>query len=397
MFEKEQLRETLIRRFGPGGPVITGKAPGRVNLIGEHTDYNDGYVLPMAIAFHMEMAGRRRADNLVKVYAGDLDQTVEFSLSEPLRFDRENTWSNYIRGVCWALQEKGLKLHGMELAFCGNIPQGSGLSSSAALEVVTALVVQELCRFRLESTQIALLCQHAENDFVGTKCGVMDQFISVMGQKDRALLIDCRSLQYDLIPLELGDYRVVICQSGVKHELVDSEYNRRRQSCQEGVAVLQQSVPAIKALRDVDLEILERYRAGLSPEIYRRCRHVIKENQRVLESIQALRRGKLARFGQLMNESHDSLRDDYEVSCTEIDLLVDLARRIPGVLGARITGGGFGGCTVNLVAVADIDRFIREVGQAYREQTGIVANFFSCTPADGVKIGMRNEARGYGY
>jgi galactokinase len=186
--------------------------------------------------------------------------------------------------------------------------------------------------------------------------------------------------------VKLGDYRVVICHSGVQHRLVDSEYNRRRQSCQDGVAVLRQVVPAVKALRDVDLEMLERYRAVLSPEVYRRCRHVVKENQRVLDGVQALRRGELARFGQLMNESHDSLRDDYEVSCAEIDLLVALARAVPGVLGTRITGGGFGGCTVNLVAAAAVERFSREVGHAYQEQTGIEPRFFSCTPAEGAKL-----------
>jgi galactokinase len=386
MINNENMREVLIRQFGPGGPVITGQAPGRVNLIGEHTDYNDGYVLPMAIDFRIEMAGRLRPDAVVKVYSHDFNQTVAFSLAEPLLADPEHTWSNYIRGVCWTLQEKGLQLKGMELVFSGNIPHGAGLSSSAALEVVTLLVVQALNGFELGRPQIALLCQRAENEFVGTKCGVMDQFISVMGQEDRALFLDCRSLQYDQIPLELGDYRMVICHSGVKHELVDSEYNRRRQSCHEGVAVLQQAVPAIKALRDVEPALLEQYHAALGPELYRRCRHVIKENQRVLDSIQALRRGELARFGQLMNQSHDSLRDDYEVSCAEIDLLVDLARRSPGVLGARITGGGFGGSTVNLVAAATVEQFIREVGQAYREQTGIEPHFFSCTPADGAKI-----------
>jgi galactokinase len=386
MGNNEKIRDVLIRRFSPGEPVVTGKAPGRVNLIGEHTDYNEGYVLPMAIGFQMEMAGRLRDDAMVKVYSCNYDQEVIFSLTEPLLYDQGHLWSNYIRGVCWALQEKGLPLQGMELAFEGNIPQGAGLSSSAALEVVTALVVQALCGFVLESSQIALLCQQAENEFVGTKCGVMDQFTSVMGQEDRALFLDCRSLQFDRIPLELGDYRVVICHSGVKHQLVASEYNRRRQSCRDGVAVLQQAFPTIRALRDVDLEMLEQQRAGMSSEVYRRCRHVVKENQRVLDSVQALRQGELARFGQLMNESHDSLRDDYEVSCPEVDLLVNLARDTPGVLGARITGGGFGGCTVNLVAAATVKQFTQAVWRVYQEQTGIEPRFFSCMPAQGAKL-----------
>ncbi|MGD8399764.1 MAG: galactokinase [Bacillota bacterium] len=386
MNPNETISAVFIRQFGPGGLIITGQAPGRVNLIGEHTDYNEGYVLPMALGFHMEMAGRLRADAVVEVYSADYDQRVEFSLTEPPEYDRERLWSNYIRGVCWALRETGLALSGVELAFRGNIPQGAGLSSSAALEVVTALIILTLCGLALEPSRIALLCQRAENEFVGTKCGVMDQFIAVMGQEERVMFLDCRTLRFELVPLELGDYRVVICHSGVKHQLVASEYNRRRQSCQAGVAVLQQAVPTVKALRDVDPAMLEQYRTALGPEIYRRCRHIVSENQRVLESIAALRRGELTHFGQLMNQSHDSLRDDYEVSCAEVDLLIDLARRTPGVLGARITGGGFGGCTVNLVAAAAAPRFIREVGQAYREQTGNEPRFFSCVPAGGAKI-----------
>jgi galactokinase len=386
MKNNREIQDVLRHQFGPGASVIVGKAPGRVNLIGEHTDYNDGYVLPIAIAFQMEMAGRLRADAVVRVYSSDYDQTVAFPLTEPILADRQHPWSNYIRGVCWALQEKKLPLQGMDLVFHGNIPQGAGLSSSAALEVVTALVVQALCGFELGPTQHALLCQRAENEFVGIKCGVMDQFISVMGRENQALFLDCRTLNFDLVPLELGDYRVVICHSGVKHQLVDSKYNQRRQSCRDGVAVLQQVFPTIRALRDVDLEMLERQRAAMSSEVYRRCRHVVKENQRVLDSVQALRQGELARFGQLMNESHDSLRDDYEVSCPEVDLLVNLARDMPGVLGTRITGGGFGGCTVNLVAKAAVEQFTQEVGRAYQKQTGIEPRFFSCMPAQGARL-----------
>jgi galactokinase len=386
MNKDTSIRDVLIRRFGSGEPVVTGKAPGRVNLIGEHTDYNEGYVLPMAINFWIEMAGRLRPDAIVKVYSCDYDQVVAFSLCEPLLYDREHLWSNYIRGVCWALQEKGVPLQGMELAFGGNIPQGAGLSSSAALEVVTVMVTRALCGLELELSQIALLCQHAENEFVGIKCGAMDQFISVMGQENRALFLDCRTLKFDRIPLKLGGYRVVICHSGVRHQLVASEYNRRRKSCQDGVALIQKDVPNIRALRDVNLAMLEQRRATLGPEVYRRCRHVVTENQRVLDSVQALGQGELARFGTLMNESHDSQRDDFEVSCPEIDLLVDLARRIPGVLGARITGGGFGGCTVNLVATTAVESFTREVGRAYREQTGIEPCFFCCMPVAGAKL-----------
>lgn len=386
MANNQSMAQILIERFGEGSPVITGAAPGRVNLIGEHTDYNDGFVLPMAIGFGIQMAARRRRDSLVQIYSQDYQETAVFSLDKPLERDAEYLWSNYVKGVIWALQETGIELPGMEIVFRGNIPQGSGLSSSAALEVVTAIVLQALAGFKLAPPELALLCQRAENDFVGAKCGIMDQFISLMGRERRALFLDCRSLAFEQIPLELGDYRILICNSGVKHSLVASEYNRRRQECSAGVAALQSCFSGIKALRDADLQQLELAREKMTPEIYRRCRHVISENNRVLESTRALRQGDLPLFGRLMNESHDSLRDDYEVSCPEIDLLVSLARKIPGVLGARITGGGFGGCTVNLVDGPAIEMFSAMVLEEYQRQTKIQPHLYISTPMEGARI-----------
>ena len=386
----QNLRATVMSRFeqafGPGGQVILGRAPGRVNLIGEHTDYNDGFVFPMALDFEIVLAGRARSDAQVKILAVDLQEQVEFSLTETIAFDDVKPWSNYVRGVLELLRRNGTTLPGMELAFAGNVPLGAGLSSSAALEVVTAIVVQRLTGFGMARPDLAKLCQKAENEFVGMQCGIMDQFISMMGERDHALFLDCRSLEYRHIPLDLGAYRIVVCHSGVKHALVDSEYNRRRQECETGVRILARHFPEVKALRDADIEQLEAYRDELDPLVYRRCRHVISEDVRVLESIQALNDGDLVRFGQLMNASHDSLRDDYQVSCTEIDLLVDLARQLPGVLGARITGGGFGGCTVNLVAEADVPGFIEKISAAYRTKTGIEARLFVSTAADGAQI-----------
>ncbi|HYH02251.1 MAG TPA: galactokinase [Bacillota bacterium] len=380
------VEKVLYEQFGPGQPVLIATAPGRVNLIGEHTDYNDGYVLPMAIDYGMTIAGRLQNGASVKVHSVDYNRTVTFSLREPLEYDRENPWSNYLRGVCWAMQERGINLPGMELVFGGDIPQGAGLSSSAALEVAAAFIFQRLSGFDLGRLETAQLCQRAENEFVGMKCGIMDQCASVMGKAGHALFLDCRFLDLQQIPLDLGDYRILVCHSGVKHELVASEYNRRRQSCLEGVAVLQRHFPEIRALRDANLDMLEEVRSEMSAEVARRCYHVITENQRVLDSIGALSQGDLAGFGGLMNQSHDSLRDDYEVSCAEVDLLVELARKIPGVLGARITGGGFGGCTVNLLAAEAVERFEREVRQAYLAQTGINPASFVCTPAEGAKI-----------
>ncbi|TCL61452.1 galactokinase [Hydrogenispora ethanolica] len=383
---RKTVAEQLVRTFGPGEPLILGRAPGRVNLIGEHTDYNDGFVFPMALDFEIVVAGRRRADRTVRLLAVDLREKVEFSLAEPIVFDEHFGWSNYLRGVLKLLQQSGAELPGMELAFAGDVPLGSGLSSSAALEVATAIVVQRMTGFGIERPALAKLCQRAENEFVGMNCGIMDQFISMMGEQDHALFLDCRSLEYRQIPLELGAYRIVVCHSGVKHSLVESEYNRRRQECEAGVRVLAAHFPEIKALRDARPEQLVACQNELDPVVYRRCRHVISEDARVLESIQALNHGDLVRFGQMMNESHDSLRDLYEVSCSEIDLLVELARQVPGVLGARITGGGFGGCTVNLVAEEAVDRFTERICRLYREKTGIDARIFISKAADGAQI-----------
>lgn len=388
----EVIKGLFFKVFGPGegesrsDSFVVGRAPGRVNLIGEHTDYNDGFVFPMAIDFDMILAARKRADRTVRIYSADFDQTVEFSLTEPIAFDSDKRWSNYLRGVLAELMKQGAVPPGMDMVFQGDVPQGAGLSSSAALEVVTAVVVQKLCGSTIAPPDLALLCQRAENKFVGMNCGIMDQFISMMGRKNQALFLDCRSLEYRHVPLTLGDYRILICQSGVKHNLVDSEYNQRRRQCEQGVTVLAGRFPGIKALRDADLEQLEACRPEMDETVYRRCRHVIAEDQRVLDSIKALEQNDLSAFGRLMNGSHDSLRDLYEVSCDEIDLLVKLAREVPGVLGSRITGGGFGGCTVNLVAEAAIEDFKRHVATSYRARTGIEPQFFISTAANGAEI-----------
>jgi len=372
--------------FGEAGPQVIARAPGRVNLIGEHTDYNEGFVFPMALEFQIATAARRRCDRLVRIHSVDYQKTVEFSLDEPIRFDPINPWSNYPRGVFSVLLENGVKLSGMDLAFSGNIPQGSGLSSSAALEVGVGITLQALNGFTMSGPELAGLCQRAENGFVGMNCGIMDQFISLMGQKDHALFLDCRSLQYRLIPLDVGGYRIVICHSGVKHSLVDSEYNKRRRECEAGVATLSRRFPRIKTLRDATLVELEACRNELDSVVYRRCRHVITENHRVLESIDSLNRNDLTTFGRLMNESHDSLRDDYQVSCSEIDLLVEFARNFKGVLGSRITGGGFGGCAVSLILNSEIQEFTRRLIEYYQKETGITPHLYISTPAAGAEI-----------
>lgn len=367
-------------------PTVIVRAPGRVNLIGEHTDYNDGFVFPMALDFQILTAAGKRQDQLVRIYSVDYQKMVEFNLEQPISYDTEERWSNYPRGIVAMLMEKGIRLAGMDLVFSGDIPQGSGLSSSAALEVSVALTLQVLNGFSMNGPDLARLCQRAENSFVGMNCGIMDQFISVMGRKDHALFLDCRTLEYRHIPLELKDYRILICHSGVKHSLVDSEYNKRRQECETGVAVLSQKYPKIKSLRDATLSELNACKNDLDQTVYRRCRHVITENQRVLKSIESLNQNNLVTFGKLMNESHDSLRDDYQVSCFEIDLLVDFARNFNGVLGSRITGGGFGGCTVSLISNSLINDFTKEIKEYYRQKTGIVPNLYISRPAAGASL-----------
>lgn len=389
MSENNLIQDTqkiFIKKFGEGGTIIISRAPGRVNLIGEHTDYNDGFVFPMALDFQVVVAARKSDTHLVRIYSADFDETVEFSIDQPIVYDKEKRWSNYLRGVLVMLQEAGVKLCGMDIAFQGNVPQGSGLSSSAALEVATSIMAQKILGFNIAKPNLAKLCQRAENKFVGMNCGIMDQFISMMGQQGHALFLDCRSLDYQLVPLELGDCRIIICQSGVKHTLVDSEYNKRRQECEQGVAILTKHFPSVKALRDATMDQLEAVKAELDPIVYSRCKHVITEDERVLSSIKALNRDDLKTFGQYMNASHDSLRDDYQVSCPEIDLLVDLAREVNGVLGTRITGGGFGGCTVTLIQSTAENQFKEHITKNYQAKTGIVPQIYISTAANGAEI-----------
>lgn len=387
------LQQALEEAFGEGPPAVVARAPGRVNLLGEHTDYNQGFVLPMAIGLSIEMAGRRGRRGEVRVLAADLGETAAFSLDHPIERDSRRPWSNYVRGVLWALRQRGIDLAGMDLAFGGDLPPGAGLSSSAALEVATALVARALAGFEIEPPLLAALCQQAENEFVGMRCGIMDQFVCLMGRAGHALFLDCRSLAFEQVPLSLGECLVAVCHSGVRHTLVASEYNLRRLQCQEGVRALAARFPEVLALRDASPEQLEVVRPEISPEVERRCRHVIEEDRRVLDGVAALRRGDLRAFGRLLDASHVSLRDLYQVSCREVDLLVDLARALPGVLGARITGGGFGGCAVSLVARSSVEAFRERVLAEYQRSTGIAPRLFLCEPAGGAVVEEGGAAR----
>ncbi len=359
-------------------------APGRVNLIGEHTDYNDGFVMPMAIEKKITMLAQLRPDRKVMAYSLDYDQTVEFSLDN-LVYDEENIWANYIMGVIDEIQKLNNKLQGFNLMFTGDVPQGAGLSSSAALEVVTALAVTDLHKIDISGVEMALLAQRAENNFVGVQCGIMDQYISRLGKKDHALLIDCRTNDYELVPFENEDYKIVICNSNVERGLVDSEYNQRREECNKAVEFLNSKLDKeVKALRDVSLAELEQFKGKLEENVYKRAHHVVSENKRVIESQKALKRNDMQRFGELMYASHKSLSEDYEVSSKELDLLVKIAEK-EGTEGARMTGAGFGGCTVNLVKTDKVEEFSENLKKAYLEESGLEAEIYISNPAEGAQ------------
>ena len=358
-------------------PELFVVSPGRVNVIGEHTDYNDGFVLPAAIDRHVVIGLRQRTDREVRVHAADFGDTVTFSLDHLVR-TAQQSWANYIKGVAWALQGEGFSLQGFDAALASDVPVASGLSSSAALEVGFTCAFQTLSNFELDGVRRALLCQKAENLFVGMNCGIMDQYIVSLGKVGHVLLIDCRSLGYELAPLPAG-VSLVICNTRKKRGLVDSEYNTRRAECERGAATL-----GVKALRDVTPEILEARKGELEPVIYRRCRHVVTEDVRTLEAVAAMRAGDLTRLGELMNASHLSLRDDYQVSCFELDTMVELAWKQPGVYGARMTGGGFGGCAVALVADEHAEAFAAKVAPQYKQITGIEGEIYICRADDGV-------------
>ncbi len=376
----QRVAEEFRVRF-PGDSPRLFQAPGRVNLIGEHTDYNDGFVLPVAIDRQVILAARARADTQVRLWSAHFQEGSEFSLRE-IAPDRAAPWSNYVRGVAQVLQQEGFALRGMDAVIAGNVPIGSGLSSSAAIEVASATALCSLSLLRVAPVDLALLCQRAENEFVGMNCGIMDQFIAALGQRERALLIDCRSLDYEAVPLP-SSVSVVVCDTMKRRGLVDSEYNARRQECEQGVRLLKQYLPGVRALRDVTTDELMQHSHILPPIVRRRCAHVVTENERTLKAVAALRAGRVAEFGELMDQSHASLRDDYEVSCQELDTMVQLASDALGCLGARMTGAGFGGCTVNLVHAQAAETFALQVAERYARATGRTPEVYICEASAG--------------
>lgn len=383
---KKKLFDMFAELFGNSEGARFYFSPGRVNLIGEHTDYNGGHVFPCALTLGTYGAARKREDNKIHFYSMNLDSfgIVEASLDD-LTNKKEYNWANYPLGVVWAFKEKGHTItSGFDMVIWGNIPNGSGLSSSASLEVLTGVILTDLFEIKdLSMTDLALIGQHSENNFNGCNCGIMDQFAVAMGKKDHAIFLDTSDLSYEYAPCVLDGAKIVITNSKVKHSLVDSAYNDRRNECAAALKALQSELD-IQALGDLTPEEFEAHKSLIKDEIQlQRAKHAVYENQRTIDAVTALKAGDIERFGKLMNQSHISLRDDYDVSCEEIDILVDLAWKIPGVLGSRITGGGFGGCTVSIVKDESVDTFIETIGKTYLEKVGHEAEFYTVDIGDG--------------
>lgn len=384
----ERAVEGFRRRFG-ASPRIVARAPGRVNLIGEHTDYTGGFVLPVAIDREIAVAGRARPDGTVRVCSLDYGDEVAFELGEAwldeVRKDPLHPWADYVRGVFAVLRAAGLPVVGADMAVAGDVPQGAGLSSSAALEVATVMFAQAAGRFEVDPVEAARLARRAENEFVGVACGIMDQFVSRLARRGTALLIDTDSLRYEYVPLPPGA-AIVVTDTRARRKLVGSEYNRRRQECEEALALARRHVPGWRLVRDLPSEALAGLEAAMPPLHLRRLRHLVEENARVSGAVQALRAGDLARLGELMNASHESLRDLFEVSSPELDAAVDIARRVPGVYGARMTGAGFGGCTVALARPEAVPALVAALEEEYPRRTGKSPQVLVVQAAEGATV-----------
>lgn len=386
---KKQLIQKFMELYGEGGEIRAYFAPGRVNLIGEHTDYNGGHVFPCALTLGTYGIVRNREDRKLRFYSVNFEKlgVIETSLDD-LVPSKAAGWTNYPKGVMWAFEKRDHKLsHGLDILIYGNIPNGSGLSSSASLEVLTGLILKDTFGFdEVSMVDIALIGQDSENNFNGCNCGIMDQFASAMGKKDHAIFLDTNTLNYEYAPVILEDAKIVITNSKVKHSLVDSAYNDRRNESETALKELQ-TVVDIQTLGDLTESEFEQYKDAIKdPVRLKRAKHAVYENQRTIRAVEALKNQDIELFGQLMNASHASLRDDYEVSCEEIDILVDLAQAMPHVLGSRITGGGFGGCTVSIVKNDTVEKFVDEIGKAYEEKVGHKAEFYVVDIGDGAKI-----------
>ncbi|MDD6283302.1 MAG: galactokinase [Oribacterium sp.] len=382
---KEEALSAFLEKFGDTEGVRCYFAPGRVNLIGEHTDYNGGHVFPCALTIGTYAAVRKRKDRRVRFYSVNLSKSgvIERSLDafQPLQDD---SWTAYPMGVMWAFEKRGFQIPvGLDIVVNGNIPNGSGLSSSASLEVLTGYVLKEEFGFPVSLVEIAKIGQDAENNYCGMNCGIMDQFASAMGKKDNAIFLDCATLDYEYAPVVLDGMKLVVTNTNKKHKLVGSAYNDRRRECEEAREILADAC-GIKTLGDLSNEEFEKYKDAIKdPVVRKRAKHAVYENNRAIRAVAELKAGHIEEFGRLMNASHVSLRDDFEVSCEELDILAEEAWKVPGVLGSRMTGGGFGGCTVSIVKDEAIPDFKQKVGDAYKKRVGYDCTFYVVSIGDG--------------
>jgi len=376
------IKEKFLEKFNQEPLVV--RSPARVNMIGEHTDYNEGFVLPASIDKEMILAISKNNQNICNLYSDDFKESFSFNINDLKKTDK--VWTYYLMGVVEQFQKLGLKISGFNCVFGGNIPMGAGLSSSAALECCLAFALNELFSFDLDKIDLVKISQKAENDFVGVKCGIMDQFISIFGKKNHVLKLDCRTLDYKYYPFEFDDIKIVLFDTQVKHSLASSEYNTRRIECEKGVEILKKYYPQINSLRDIDLNTLNKHKNELDSIIYKRCKYVISENLRLNNACDALENNDLNTFGKLMFETHEGLKNDYEVSCFELDCLIDLVKNEKNVLGARMMGGGFGGCTINLIKINSIQEISQKVSEQYNKITGKKLEIYTGIIENGTSI-----------
>src|ERR1700678_1761645 len=379
--EAQGLREQFQKLYGEEARVF--RAPGRVNLIGEHTDYNEGFVMPVAMDLYTWVAAAARKDSRVHAYSQNLRERAEMDLQD-LNLRVRRHWSAYVLGVAASLRMSGAEIGGANLLVEGKVPMGAGLSSSASVEVAAGYALLESSGLSRSAVELAKICQRAENEFAGARCGIMDQMIACCGRANYALLLDCRTLGFELLPL-FRDAQFVVCNSMVKHDHAANEYNQRRADCETAARILASRMPNVKTLRDVSIDDLERFAADLPSTVYRRAHHVVTENARVLAARVALEKSGPELFGALMKQSHTSLRDDYNVSCAELDILVKLASNSPGVYGSRMTGGGFGGCTISLVASEHLEEFKRTIAEEFHHATKFTPDVYSFHASDGAQ------------
>lgn len=364
----QNLKEVFSSVFGTTDKILIVRSPGRVNIIGEHTDYNEGFVLPAAIDKAIYVGVAKREDDQLHLYSVDFKEEYKSAISE---ISPTGTWSTYILGVVDQLIKRGHKIGGFNLALDGNVPIGAGLSSSAAVECAVAFALNTLFELGLDKMEMVRIAQKAEHTYAGVMCGIMDQFASMFGKKDYAIKLDCRSLDYEYVPLDLKDYKLLLLNTNVKHSLSSSEYNTRRQQCEQGVAWVKEHKPEVNSLRDVSMEMLKEYVQPKDAIIYQRCKYVVEERERLITGCKALQDGDIKTLGKKMFETHHGLSKEYEVSCMELDYLVDAVKDNPEVLGARMMGGGFGGCTINIVREEAIDGLIESLLKGYNEATGL--------------------------